>query len=306
MSHFIPITGSFVQLRIPKNPTAKQVQVIARRVEWLLTHPGTKYPADLKEQIIELKLYSRYKKMGKQWIAHFDEPDAVPIDEKSVPFKPLMALAEVAAAECKMESTSEHLTDKDPLSNEPLFSLADVAVQCKVESTSENVPAVETLKFLVDEPLTFENASEDDPMENSSNARMEAPKVIIPRMLMAGPSKSDTAQRKKEEAAEKSRLAHKRIAELGDQIRNKDPCISIIDGTGVFVRVKRDGKRLSRIWWCKECEKAYSMRSPHLKARHPAEYDVVMRNFNNSPHAASVKVALSKRWNRNKPITKQN
>ena len=87
-------------------------------------------------------------------------------------------------------------------------------------------------------------------------------------------------------------------------IRNNDPALKLVQGTGLFVRVKRDGKRLPGIWWCKECEGLYSTRSKHLKKYHPAEFEAVMRLFDNSPRAVPMKAAQSKRWK--EPVTQLN
>ena len=268
MHQYKAISGAFVQLRVPKNPTPKQAEIIARRVEWLENNPGKKYPLDLRQDIIDTKLYQR-NNTWRMWKAHFRELKAAETakdaEVQTTNFTPLMALAEVAAT----EQTKEHpiATNPSPQEQQPMLD-------------EGNEPAVK-----------------DDALENSSNAMMEPPKVIIPRMLMESlPPKG--ASRKRIHGSPPLKLGDtkKRNDGLGFMIRNNDPALKLIPGTGLLVRVKRDGKRLPGIWWCKECEGVYSIRSKHLKKYHPAEFEAVMRQFDNSPHAVHMKAAQSKRW----------
>ena len=45
--------GSQIRVKLPWQPTQDQIEVSRRRLMWLIQHPGTSYPADLQQEMLQ-------------------------------------------------------------------------------------------------------------------------------------------------------------------------------------------------------------------------------------------------------------
>ena len=254
MADYIPISGAFVQLRVPKYPTAKQAEIIARRVEWLQSNPGRAYPLELRQDIIETKLYPAKDPTWKKWIAHFRElnSDGSPKDAlvQMTAFTPL-----AAAAEIKSELTEE---------------------------SSDEVPC----KLVIDEGNEQPVLPKCEQMASASNAMLEPPRMsVVKQSEPQMPTKENETPKGKCQRQQKACETNKRNDGLGFRIRNNDPSLKLIPGTGLMVRVAANGKQIPAVWWCKECERVIGNRSVHLKGKHNEEFRKVRRDYANSRNA---------------------